>query len=228
MPFVTTDQGLTLPLQADASNEQTAMTAYNAGAELRLVHFYTNAADRTARNPTPVAGEISYLATPGNWWVCQTGGVTPVWWEMRPLFVRKPTQTQTVNNSTTLVTDDALFLPVEANARYTFQAEIWWIAGTTGDIKFAWTGPAGFLMPRWQIRGFNTIIVYSVANAVSAGTALTAGGQGAGVLNVGLLTGVFTTAATPGTVSLQWAQNTLEVINTVVQTDSWITFTRVG
>lgn len=63
MPTVTTDQGLTLPIAADADNVPLSMTAYNGpnGVESRLVKRYLSVADRTARNGAPAEGELSYL-----------------------------------------------------------------------------------------------------------------------------------------------------------------------
>lgn len=58
----TTDQQLTLPSNPDANDVVTSMTTYNTGVETRLVKRYLSAADRTARNPTPNAGELSYRA----------------------------------------------------------------------------------------------------------------------------------------------------------------------
>jgi hypothetical protein len=61
----TTDQGLTLPSSSDGDNVPTSFGGYNTGVESRLVKRYTSAADRTARNPTPTEGELSYLVSTG-------------------------------------------------------------------------------------------------------------------------------------------------------------------
>lgn len=59
---LTANQGLELPDGTDNANVPLAMTNYNTGIEGRLVQRYLSSADRTARNPAPVEGEISYLA----------------------------------------------------------------------------------------------------------------------------------------------------------------------
>lgn len=63
MPVLTTNQGLTLPATTDADNVPVSMTAYNGpnGVESRLVQRFLSIADRTARNPAPTEGELSYL-----------------------------------------------------------------------------------------------------------------------------------------------------------------------
>lgn len=63
MPVLTTNQGLTLPIATDADNVPVSMTAYNGpnGVENRLVQRFLSIADRTARNPAPTEGELSYL-----------------------------------------------------------------------------------------------------------------------------------------------------------------------
>lgn len=228
MPIITPDQGLNLPLQADAANEQTAMANYNAGVELRLVHFYVDAADRTARNASPVAGEISYLSNPGRWDVCKTGGGTPVWWEMRAVWVRKPTETQVVNNSTAFVSDDALILPYQANARYVLDGLVVWDSGTTADIKFQWTvSGAGATFAWWDVASVDTGLVYNIGQAGGL-TGFSRGGAGIGSLVFGTFKGTFTTGANAGNLTLQWAQNALEAVNTRIKTDSWLSLERVG
>lgn len=58
---LTTNQGLELPDGTDNANVPLSMTQYNAGVENRLVQRYLSIADRTARNPLPNEGELSYL-----------------------------------------------------------------------------------------------------------------------------------------------------------------------
>lgn len=65
MTTTTTDQGLILPVSSDGDNVPQSFSDFNTGVESRLVKRYTSAADRTARNPTPTAGELSYLGSTG-------------------------------------------------------------------------------------------------------------------------------------------------------------------
>lgn len=61
----TTNQGLILPDGADNANVPLTFTDFVLGAtgmENRLVQRYLSIADRTARNPAPNEGELSYLA----------------------------------------------------------------------------------------------------------------------------------------------------------------------
>lgn len=62
MPTLSTDQGLNLPADPDLNDVATAFAAYNAGVESRLVKRYLNATDRFVRNPSPVQGQLTYLA----------------------------------------------------------------------------------------------------------------------------------------------------------------------
>lgn len=228
MTVVTPDQGLILPLQADAANEQTVMANYNGGVESRLVLRYTTAADRTTRNPSPTAGQISFLTSPGRWDVCKVGGGSPVWWEMLPVWVRKPTETQTVTSSTAFVSDDALVLPYAANARYTLDGLVVWDSGTTADIKFQWAiSGAGATFPWWQVSSVDTGLVYNIGQAAGL-TGFARGGAGIGSVVFGAFKGTFTTGANVGNLTLQWAQNASEAVATRIKTDSWLQLTRVG
>jgi hypothetical protein len=59
---LTTNQGLDIPDGSDNANVPLSFTNYNGGVEGRLVQRYLSIADRTARNPAPFEGELSYLA----------------------------------------------------------------------------------------------------------------------------------------------------------------------
>jgi hypothetical protein len=59
---LSTDQGLVLPTPPDGDNVPLSFAGYNTGVESRLVKRYLSAADRTARNPTPATGELSFRA----------------------------------------------------------------------------------------------------------------------------------------------------------------------
>lgn len=63
--MLTTNQGLILPDGTDNANVPLTFTDFvvgTAGMENRLVQRYLSIADRTARNPAPIEGELSYLA----------------------------------------------------------------------------------------------------------------------------------------------------------------------
>jgi len=148
MPVNSADQQITTPVLGDAADQAVAFGDYNVDVEPRLVKKYADAADRTARNAAPTNGEISFLTNPGRYdtWMAP---VVSAWWELRPLYITKATETQVVNNSTALVNDSHLILPMQINARYQLEGLIVIDTGTTGDFKCDWIGPAGFSMPRW-------------------------------------------------------------------------------
>lgn len=69
MTGITTDQGLILPVGTDVNDVVTHLASYTGatgvtsgqtGVESRLVKRYLSATDRTARNPTPATGELSF------------------------------------------------------------------------------------------------------------------------------------------------------------------------
>jgi hypothetical protein len=150
----------------------------------------------------------------------------------RDLFVSKGAD-QTVNNSTVLVNDSALALSVVANAKYILEAYVKYDSGTTPDIKFAWTGPAGATLdwipntPPAGATGVNSAL--SVGNtAIGDGAAVAAGGVGAGTAVVAHMTGTLTVAGTAGSLQLRWAQNTGDASDTKVLAGSWLRLTRVA
>ncbi len=68
MPSSTSDQQLILPVDTDVNDVVTALTSYNTGTESRLAKRYASAADRSARNPTPTTGELSFLIDSKTMW----------------------------------------------------------------------------------------------------------------------------------------------------------------
>ena len=130
----------------------------------------------------------------------------------------------TVNNSTTLVDATGLGFSIAANEVWFVQAYLL-VQGVsiTADWKFGWTYPAsatadwGFLAPGAAAQpGYGTPGVAGTATAMLAITdTLSVGGlnarQGIG------LGGVFSAAATAGTIQLQFAQNTATVENSILK-----------
>lgn len=141
-------------------------------------------------------------------------------------LARKATETQVVNNSTTLVNDSHLSWTVAANDVWHVQAWLLVDSATAADIKFGWTVPAsatiqwGFVgadasanLPMW-----NGVIGAATALATT-GTVMQAGSGVGTVIGTGLV-GLVTVAGTGGTVQLQWAQQTATVADTKLRLNS--------
>lgn len=125
------------------------------------------------------------------------------------VFVRK-SLAETVTSSTTLQNDDHLKLDVLVNSFYIVRGLILYDGATTGDIKFAWTGPAGFTF-RYGHNAPATSIAGATGNTVDnreikETDTLGAGCAGAGTTIAMQLLGILTTIGTAGTFQLQWAQ----------------------
>jgi len=121
---------------------------------------------------------------------------------------------QTVNNSDVLEDCDDLKLEVGANEVWGFFLFILQISGATPDIKFGWTVPDSCTM-KW-----------TDLNHASPGTLLsellTYTHPGAGVNQHLAIDGLIVASSTPGTVQLQFAQNTAEVSDTKVLANSYL------
>jgi hypothetical protein len=140
---------------------------------------------------------------------------------------------QGVANSTTYVDDTALLFAVAANAEYVARFHLV-VDGVTGaDIKVRFSVPAGATGFRWcqgpqagsadrentnmaiPVHGFTTDRPYGTVAATAASIAVIERLH------------VFT-AATSGSVTLQWAQNTANATGTLVLANSFVTWLRVG
>lgn len=124
-----------------------------------------------------------------------------------PPFTVAKTAIQTVTNSATLVADSELLFPAEANAVYAVEAVLLVVGlSTTADLKLQWGGPTSFTAATLP-----TALAHATAastpSAVVAAAADTTAGTG-NLTTLEVVSSLITTVATPGTVTLKWAQNT--------------------
>lgn len=143
------------------------------------------------------------------------------------LFARK-TGTQSVTSSTTLVTDTALSVTVQANATYQVVVVLNYGGAAAGDIKVlvrcptsaSFTGFASALITTAASQQDTQVAPYTENASVGWG-ALGSGSQ------YGRIEGVAVIASTAGTMSIEWAQNTSSSTSTQVFAGSYLMLTRV-
>lgn len=151
---------------------------------------------------------------------------------MLPITATK-TANESVTSSTTLQNDDQLFAPVEANATYDVELRLFHDSDATvaGDIKVAWTGPAGATM-NWGVHGANSAATSSTSALTNMQTRTIAefaafgGGDSSGT--TALVGGTLTVAGTAGTLQLQWAQETSNAVATNVRAGSRLQLRRTA
>lgn len=137
---------------------------------------------------------------------------------------------QTVNNTTTLVSDTALTLPLAASATYHVSCMVI-VSGPTGaDWKQAWSFPAGTTGLQF-IHGPELPVATVRATAIQARSAslstnLSYGTDGSE--NSAIHEEIWlTTSSTAGDLTLTWAQQVAVVGSTTVRAGSWMTAYRV-
>lgn len=227
MSTTTPDQGITRPVGGDLADVVAAMLNELTQLESRLALRYTTFADRAARHPVAVEGELADLATEnrrdaydGANWVSATA---------RGYYARKrrTTNAAAINASTVLVADATLTVALgEANGTYAFGGRIWYDGSTAGDFKLAFTWPAATTLSKWGFLVGNATTATSVDRLVStaSGTALAAAGLGVGTNTFVDFEGVITLGATTGNLQAQYAQNTSDATNLTIQAGSnlWV------
>lgn len=134
---------------------------------------------------------------------------------------------QSLASSTTMQNDNALFLPVIANATYLFVCYLDYEGGTRGssDIKHAWSVPSGGTL-RYVKLGNNTSGVAEIVTLAGA-TIWPDATNGAGSLQGLLMLGSLIMGSTAGNLQLQWAQNTSSATATIVHAQSLLSLWRV-
>jgi hypothetical protein len=151
------------------------------------------------------------------------------------LYVEKTTG-QNVTNSATFVNDNELFLPVSANAVYTFECIVVGssAANAAGDLKLTFSGPTGCEISG-TVQGPNNVALASGSSAdgeyvfrnsltdasfIPVGVSTSANGI--------ILTGRITTGGTAGTMRLRWAQLAANANATTVGARSYLRLLRVA
>jgi hypothetical protein len=134
--------------------------------------------------------------------------------------VRK-TFDESVSNSTNLQNDDQLSFPVAAGEAWIFD---YWLVVTAQsnapDIRLAFTVPNGSTL-RWSgmgpgNAGFDHPVIFGSGN--SDGFAVT----GEPTRDSIWVRGIVTVGGTGGTVRLQWAQNSANFSDTIVEANSYL------
>lgn len=231
MPTNTPDQGLTLPVDADTADNPVAFTSFVGGVENRLVRRYTNEADRTART-TVTENAITALAAEDRVDI----GDTVNWVSLiqRSFFTsaRMSADQGLTVSSTVLQNITSLVSALPAAGLFGFRSVLYFDGPTTGDIKFAFTWPAGVTNPRWSSVGPALAAAASVGDGVfgpvvtASGTAINFGTAGAGLANasMAILEGELTMGGTSGNLQLQAAQQTADAGTTTVRLGSklWV------
>lgn len=234
MTNVSADQGLVLQLGTDPANEPSAQTAYNAGAESRLVKRYTSIADRTTRNAAPNEGEFSHLADVdrlevydgANWMSAYTRSV---WASPRIAVGAGQVLTQ---SNTTLQNVTALVVALPTAGTFRWYTTIFYDASQVADIKFAFTWPAGANGAWGSVGGLavgatGTTGDGQFGSITASGTSLPFGGANVGTGLAVRLEGDITMGGTAGNLQLQAAQNTSEATNVTVRERSQLVVWRI-
>lgn len=144
-------------------------------------------------------------------------------------YVRKPADNTPVNNSTTLVDDTHLSLPIGTDVITSdFRAIIIYTSNTTANLKVAFTFPGSMRMDFgiacWVLGGVNTANFQGFSNYTSGTTIQVSGATGPASLHV---SGSFITGGTAGSLKLQFAQLTANASNTFTMTGSLMAATRL-
>jgi hypothetical protein len=124
----------------------------------------------------------------------------------------KKTTNQVVTNSTTLVDDNHLYYPVYEFNSYYFVANIEFTAGTTSEIKLAFTVPTGATLRWGPINGLKVDPTGSIVvqgQETTSGNAISFGYSSAGSRQAIMVAGyVECGIGESGSLQLQWAQDT--------------------
>lgn len=230
MSTTTSDQGITIPVGTDPADNPQAFIDQTAGVESRLVLRYTDLADRTARHTAPIEGQLTDLATEDR--MDAYDGATYISATVRGLYARRmrTTNAAAINNSTVLVSDATLTVPLDVTGTYRFRGRIYYDGATAGDFKLAFTFPAVAANgAKWGLLGREAATATNVTAlvATASGTAIAAGGSGVGTSTFADFDGFITTTAT-GNLVAQYAQNTADVSNLTIQFGSWLEVAKVG
>jgi hypothetical protein len=200
----------------------------NASVRDQSVTPFASESARTSAISSPVTGMISYTTDCLTTW--HYNGTA--WAIPNTLYARK-TADQTVTNSTTLVNDTHLVLPVAANRTYEIRATMIFDDGAgVGRFKAGWSGPAGATLdwvPDGTIEtntGNPADVIYRIYKQI--GDTQGIGGVGGTPYSILLISGLLITSATAGNLQFRWAQFQADGTGTILRAGSWLIGQVVG
>ena len=228
MPLLTPDQGLSLPVDADAADNPVAFTNFVAGAEQRLVRLYTNEADRTARMLVVAENELSGLAAEDR--IEVYSGAVHISLYRRTLYaqIRMSAAQGLTPSSTVLQNVTAMVVALPTAGTYRWRSTVFYDASTTADFKIAYTIPAGATM-RWGMSALATsgsAPTYSTTTV--SGTAISIGALGVGTGAMARMEGDISMGGTAGNLQMQAAQNTTDATAVNVLERSYLEIWRMS
>lgn len=214
----TPNQGIVQQQGTDLANLPGAQTAWLGGEENRLAQRYLNEADRTARNPTPNEGEISYLIAEDREEIFNGAAWISLYTRSVFAVARRITDAAAINASTVLVSDATLTTALPAvNGIFRFRDTIVYSSSQAADYKIAylfpgtgWWGGAGLATGATATTGDAQFAVTTVS-----GTSNPYGGAAVGTRLMIIVDGEITVAGVGGNLVLQYAQQTSDATNTI-------------
>ncbi len=137
------------------------------------------------------------------------------------ITVKKPTD-QSVTSSTTLVNDNALFFPINANDSMVIEGYLHCFTATaTPHVQIAWTIPAGATMDIGTYVDDVTLGDNETFTSVTSGTSTGSITTNSGNVPIHFW-GVVITGATAGNIQLKWAQGTSSSTATTLKAKSYM------
>lgn len=134
---------------------------------------------------------------------------------------------------TTVTADPDLSLAVAANALYRFWMYLDYEGANTGtgDLKWSFSTPSGATL-RYQAlflqSGGGTAINQTIGFTNTGASVMSAASNGVANLMAVTMWGQLDTAASTGSLTLNWAQNTSSATSTIVHAQSSMTLDRIG
>lgn len=145
---------------------------------------------------------------------------------------------QTVNNSTTLVSASGLAFNLAASTTYLIDGYLRYTSNPTADIKFGWTLPTS-ATGWWSLLGpvVSTAPIggaerqnYTDFSSITLASALPSGGDdtSTGVIDISAVPRGHIVTSFDGILQLQFAQNTANGSNTILGIGSWLRVSKLS
>lgn len=144
-------------------------------------------------------------------YIAEAGGDQAISQTANPGFGKKKTADESVTSSTVLQNDNHLVVPVKAYRRYMFYVWGSFYSDPAADFKYAFDVPSGCDGSYITYRLNETNV-----NPLPASDTISSGGSE----DEFWLRGYLYTGSTAGNITLQWAQNTSNVVATTLFTGS--------
>lgn len=212
--------GITYPELVDTPDIPSHLSGLALDVDTLVIPKFSSASARDSAITSPTDGQHCYLTSDHRLYVYR--GPYSAWFPYIHSILKVKSANETLGNSTTLQDDNHITgITVKASTNYLIRGVIMVQSPAAADFKLALSWSVSPTEGSWAVKGTEASNLMGCRQGTVFAT-IAPPTQGAPAVEFLTIEGYFVTAASPGTVKLQWAKNSGDAGTTTVFAGSWL------